>query len=91
MLSDSTRRSIRTGFDVLLGVLAVAAIIVPSLSGFGVPTDSVALWMGYVIAATAVISKVRNKLEDLGLIPALLYRSAPTSSSGVSPSESNLS
>lgn len=72
MLNDSTRRSLRTAFDVAVAVLAVATVVVPLLGSFGVSTENVIAWTGMVATATAVVSKVRNKLEDLGILPAVL-------------------
>ncbi|TCC19970.1 hypothetical protein [Kribbella sindirgiensis] len=70
--SASTKRAVRTGFDVALGVLAVVAVIVPSLHQFGFSVDNEAAVAGLVVAATALISKVKNKLEELGYLPAFL-------------------
>jgi len=77
VLNASTRRAIRTAFDVALGVAAILLIVVPSLSEFGVNPDSEAAILGMVVAATAVASKVRNKLEDLGVIRAVLKSDPP--------------
>ncbi|GAB3830245.1 hypothetical protein [Kribbella italica] len=70
--STSTRRAVRTGIDMALGVLAVIAVIVPMLHEFGVSLESEAYVFGLVLAATTLISKVKNKLEDLGYLPAFL-------------------
>lgn len=70
--SASTKRAIRTAFDVALGVLAVVAVVVPSLHQFGVSVHNEAVIAGLVVSATAVISKVKNKLEELGYLPAFL-------------------
>ncbi|MFC0622804.1 hypothetical protein [Kribbella deserti] len=72
MFNASTRRAIRTGFDVALGTLLVLTVIVPSLSDFGVSSDDEAKVFALVVAATALVSKVRNALEDLGVLPAVL-------------------
>lgn len=72
LTSASTKRAIRTGFDVALGILAVLAVIVPSLHEFGLSIDNEAYLGGLVLAATTLISKIRNKLEDLGFLTAFL-------------------
>ncbi len=72
LFNPSTRRAIRTGIDVALGFLAVVAVIVPSLHEFGISVTGEAKVLALVVAATAVISKVKNKLEDLGFLPKVL-------------------
>lgn len=79
MFNASTRRAIRTGFDMVMGALAVLLIVIPSLGQFGVSVDDSAAILGMVVTATAVLSKVRNLLEDLGVIPAIL-KDEPTDS-----------
>lgn len=69
---DSTKRALRTAFDVMAGLLAVAFVVVPLLREFGMDADTVKEWSAYVVAATALVSKVRNTLEELGWIPAAL-------------------
>lgn len=71
-MKDSTARALRTAFDVAAGVLAVALVAIPFAGEFGVPTENTAAALGYVVAGTALVSKVRNKLEELGWIPAVL-------------------
>jgi hypothetical protein len=71
-MKDSTARAIRTGFDVALGILAVALVAIPFAGDFGVPTEHTGAAVAYVVAGTALVSKVRNKLEELGGIPAVL-------------------
>ncbi|WP_405056956.1 hypothetical protein OG474_29980 [Kribbella sp. NBC_01505] len=70
--SASTKRSVRTAIDVALGFLATIAVIVPLLSDLGVPVESETKIAGIVVAATLVISKVKNKLEELGFLPAFM-------------------
>ena len=72
LTSASTKRAVRTAFDVALGILAVLAVIVPSLHEFGLSIDNEAYIAGLVLAATTLVSKIRNKLEDLGYLPAFL-------------------
>jgi hypothetical protein len=72
LTSTSTKRAVRTGIDVALGFLATVVLLVPMLSDLGVSVDNEAYVLGLVVAATALVSKVKNKLEDLGYLPALL-------------------
>jgi hypothetical protein len=69
--NDSTRRAIRTGIDSIVGILAIALVVIPTLGAFGVNADNVAAWTAIVVAATATASKVRNQLEDQGWIPVI--------------------
>lgn len=50
----------------------MALVIAPSLSQFGLSAHDTAWTIAELTAATAVVSKVRNKLEELGWIPAVL-------------------
>lgn len=63
--SDSTRRAIRTAFDVVPAFLAAVMILVPVL---GLSAATVAAVGGFVGAATLALTKVRNALEDAGVI-----------------------
>lgn len=69
MLTDSTRRSIRTAFDVIPAFLAALAILVPVLD---LPAETVAKVGAVVGAITLALAKIRNSLEDSGVIPAVL-------------------
>lgn len=78
-LSDSTRRSVRGLFDVVPAVLAAMAILVPALDLSAATTAKV----GTTVAAiTLALTKIRNGLEDAGLIPAVLKAPA---SNGADP------
>ncbi|MEG1971472.1 MAG: hypothetical protein RR101_15280 [Burkholderiaceae bacterium] len=85
-MQDSTRRGIRTAIDVILAVATaiLATLAVPGLGDAVAtliergPRDSVGLAAAGIIMAAlvALVSKVRNSLEDAGVIPAIIK--APT-------------
>jgi hypothetical protein len=74
-VNDSTRRAIRTLLDLIPGVIAALLVMVPVLGLSAAKVATVSGFLGAVIVAAA---KVRNALEDAGVIPALLK--APPSS-----------
>ena len=76
-MSDATRRTIRTGFQVVLGFLAVVAVMIPFGTDFGLSAEQVASVGGLLVAATATITAVQNKLEELGALKPLAYGSEP--------------
>lgn len=79
MLNDSTRRSLRTVLDVVPAIAATLLIIVPSL---GLSAATVAQ-VGAILGGLVVLfAKIRNALEDSGVLPALLKAPA---SEGVHP------
>lgn len=87
MANDSTRRSLRTGIDVILTVLTatIAMLLFPGLpelvDGWTAPGATAAA--GVVLGALLLFfTKIRNALEDRGKIPALLKAPA---SSGADP------
>lgn len=81
-LSDSTRRSIRTGIDQALALATLLLLILPLFGDFlrAVGGDTLTGYVasaGVVMAALVVLfTKVRNLLEDRGIIPALLKATA---------------
>lgn len=78
-LSDSTRRSIRSLFDLIPAVLGAMLILVPVLDLSAATTAKI----GATVAAISLaLTKIRNGLEDAGLIPALLKAPA---SNGADP------
>lgn len=85
--SDSTRRSLRTGIDGILGVLAAlgAVLLVPGIEevfaeiGLG---GKLSLFGAIVLAFTVFFTKLKNALEDADKIPALLKAPA---SDGANP------
>lgn len=86
-MNDSTRRAIRTGFDVVLAVLAGlgAVFLLPGMEeafkdmGLGGKLGTFSL---IVLALTTIVNKVKNALEDSGTIPAVLKAQA---SDGANP------
>ena len=74
-MNDSTRRAIRTVLDLVPGVVAALLVMVPVL---GLPAAKVAAVSGFLGAVIVAAAKIRNTLEDAGIIPALLK--APASS-----------
>jgi len=68
-MNDSTRRALRTIFDLVPAVLATLAVLVPLLD---LDAGTVAKIGALVATITVVFAKVRNGLEDAGVIPAVL-------------------
>lgn len=76
-MSDSTRRAIRTGIDLTLGILAslAAILLVPGVQdqfeewGLG---GILGVFGIVVLVLTAFFNKLKNELEDIGIIPAVL-------------------
>lgn len=66
-MSDSTRRSIRTAFQVIPAILAAILVLVPVL---GLPAATVATVSAVVGSLTVVVAKLHNVAEDAGLIPS---------------------
>lgn len=74
-MTDSTKRALRTGVQLLLAALVVVPILAGALQGTGVGVlVQVAGWL--VLAATTV-SKAVNALEDAGMFPAWLKAPKP--------------
>lgn len=68
-MKDSTKRSIRTLFQGLIGLLAA----VPLLATFLPTSDTRLVTIGVsVVAAAAVVSKIVNALEENNLLPSWL-------------------
>lgn len=86
-MRDSTRRTIRTGIDLILGVaVSLAGVLaLPGVTdaikelGFGRQLATFGLILFIV---TGFITKLKNYFEDKGTIPALLKAPA---NSGVNP------
>lgn len=78
--SDSTRRAIRTAFQVIPAILAAVLVLVPVL---GLPAATVAAIGGFVGTATVVVAKLHNLAEDYGLIQST--KSAPAVPSEEAP------
>jgi hypothetical protein len=77
MANDSTRRSLRTGIDVILTVLTatIAMLLFPGLPELvdGWTAPGVTAATGVILGALLLFfTKIRNALEDHGKIPALL-------------------
>jgi hypothetical protein len=84
--SDSTRRSLRTGIDGILGVLAAlgAVLLVPGIEDVFVEIGlggKLSLFGVIVLAFTVFFTKLKNALEDADKIPALLK--APASDGAI--------
>lgn len=78
-MTDSTRRAIRTALDLIPAILAALLVLVPVL---GLDAETVAKAGAVIGAITLALAKIRNALEDAGLIPALLKAPA---SGGANP------
>lgn len=72
-MNESTRRALRTAYQVVLGAVTVTPLLVTALSDTPLAAQIAAFG-----AAVVVASKVVNALEDAGLIPAWL-KAAPES------------
>jgi hypothetical protein len=69
-MKDSTRRSLRTGFQALVSAL----VAVPTLAAFvHFPAGQAAELAAGIVAGAAIASKAINALEDAGVIPGWLY------------------
>lgn len=75
-MNDSTRRALRTAYQVLIAAVtvipALAAIlfeVIPAGSPIGAKAVAV---IAAVVAGAAVVTKVLNRLEDAHLFPAWL-------------------
>ena len=68
-MTDSTKRTLRTVVQVLLGACAAVAIVVPII---GAQFDQAAAVGGIAVAAAGVVTKVMNALESARIIPAWL-------------------
>jgi hypothetical protein len=90
MATDSTRRSLRTGIDAIMTVLAatIAMLLFPGLAELvdGWTAAGTTAAAGVVLGALLLFfTKIRNALEDKGKIPALLKAPA---SDGADPAPS---
>lgn len=68
-MSDSTRRAIRTFFDLAPGFLVTLGIVVGLLD---LSVETTAKVSGVLAGATLILAKLRNAAEDAGLVPAVL-------------------
>jgi hypothetical protein len=76
-MNDSTRRAIRSGLDLVLGVLVAlgAVFLLPNINeqmndlGLG---KAFSIFGLIVLVATTIITKLKNYLEDEKNFPALL-------------------
>jgi len=93
-LNDSTRRMIRTILDVALSWAILLVLILPLFGSF---IEDIGGWdsamaivakVGVILTAlVGFVSKLRNLLEDRGVIPAVLKAPA---SQGADPAPGNL-
>lgn len=72
MLSDSTRRALRTAYQTVIGALAVIGVLVAFIPQLQATFPQVAGFALSIAAGAALVSKALNALEDAGLIPAWL-------------------
>ena len=68
-MTDSTKRTLRTLVQVLLGACAAVAIVVPII---GAQFDQAAAVGGIAVAIAGMVTKVMNALESARIIPAWL-------------------
>lgn len=92
-LNDSTRRMLRTGIDTVLAVATLILIVIPFLDStltqlghddLRVYTATIAGTLGGLVVT---FTKIRNFLEDRGIIPAILKAPA---SQGANPVPNDL-
>lgn len=67
-MSDSTRRSIRTAYQVVVAIITYVPIILPLLPADVSASEAVVAFGAWV----AVVTRIVNALEDRGVIPAWL-------------------
>lgn len=78
-MTDSTRRSLRTAYQTVIGALAAIGALVAFIPTLQATFPEVAAIAVTVAAGAAAVSKVINALEDKGLIPAWLKTPAQPS------------
>lgn len=66
-MKDSTKRALRTAYQVVVALIVVAPLLATVLAD-----TPMAAQIGTFAAAVAVVSKVVNALEERGVIPAWL-------------------
>lgn len=66
-MSQSTKRIVRTAYQIVVALITIAPVLVTLLSG-----TPVAAQVGIFAAWVAAVAAIINKLEDAGLIPAWL-------------------
>ena len=71
-MTESTRRVLRTIYQLVVALITIAPLLVTLLAGTPVEVQ-VGVFAGWVAAVAAII----NKLEDAGLLPAWL-KSGPS-------------
>lgn len=74
-MKDSTRRAIRSSIDTLIAGTVVAVAAVPLL---GLEPARGAAIVATLTAANAFISKVKNTLEDSGVLTPVLKGDPPS-------------
>lgn len=73
-MTDSTKRVLRTVYQLVVALITIAPVLLTVLSGSPVEAQ-VVIFAGWMAAVSAII----NKLEDTGLLPAWLKSpSTPT-------------
>lgn len=92
-MSDSTRRSLRTAMDLVLGVLGSLAVVavVPGFSDFMADHgwgSALATFGMVVLVLTSVVTKFKNYLEDTTNFPAVL-KAPPSSGENPQPPGDN--
>lgn len=68
--NSSTRRALRTLFQVVIAAAVVVLAVVPGLHLSAGPAAKVA---GLMVAAATVVTKLQNWLEDAGKLAPFLY------------------
>ena len=80
-LADSTKRALRTLFQGLVAFIAV----LPTFTYIFPANTPVGTQLAALVAATAVVSKVLNALEDKGLVPLWLRESTEPTLPALAP------
>lgn len=71
-MKDSTKRALRTLFDVVTGAAVAIPVAVGAFQA-NVPLEgTVAAALATTVAVAAAVAKIVNALEDAGVIPAWL-------------------
>lgn len=75
-MNESTRRTVRTVFQLVVSIAALAPVLVPAL-GLNAANPKWAAACASLLAAAAVVTKVVNDPRVDAVLPGWLKKSAP--------------
>jgi hypothetical protein len=71
-MTDSARRALRTGWQVLVTAMIALPFLLQALGAFEATFPQIAGLSAALASAAAAVSRGLNALEDAGMIPAWL-------------------